>query len=75
MKPTRNRRLKPRDGPAVLMAGNLSPDHLKWLSLARDRRTQGLDYNHAKYFYGASAGQGSFIYVFDAKVDWDHVVS
>lgn len=69
------RPLRPRDGPTVVAAPREVPWHLKWLSARRTRDVVARNLDNDKYIYEENAGQGSYVYLFDAKVDWDHIVN
>ncbi|KAL9600416.1 MAG: hypothetical protein Q9219_003169 [cf. Caloplaca sp. 3 TL-2023] len=62
--------LRPRDGPSIVTASNRSPWYLRWLSTPQDKPIRSG--TESEYIYEQSAGQGSFVYVLDTAVDWDH---
>ena len=47
--------------------------HLQWLAVPRRLRIQGLR-PFPVYHYEKSAGLGSWVYIFETKVDWTHTV-
>lgn len=67
--------LRPRSGPTVVAAGRYAAWHLKWLCQPHHFPIQGRNLDFEQYLYEESAGKDSYVYVFDAKIDWEHVVS
>ncbi|KAL8974023.1 MAG: hypothetical protein Q9197_001743 [Variospora fuerteventurae] len=72
---TANRPRKRDDPPRVVRAGPGTPTHLRWFSWRPDLPILGADLSDElqNYKYEASAGQGSYVYCFDTKIDWDHL--
>ncbi|KAL9019778.1 MAG: hypothetical protein Q9185_002922 [Variospora sp. 1 TL-2023] len=72
---TANRPRKRDDPPRVVRAGPGTPTHLRWFSWRPDLPILGADLSGElqNYKYEASAGQGSYVYCFDTKIDWDHL--
>ncbi|KAL9059935.1 MAG: hypothetical protein Q9206_001254 [Seirophora lacunosa] len=72
---TAGRPHKRANGPRIVSAGLGAPTHLRWLSRRRDLAIQGEDLTSDlhRYKYEEAAGLGSFVYNFDAKVDWNHI--
>lgn len=64
-----------RAGGATIMTSVTAPPALKWISFPRNQALAGEDLSQDEYYWDESEGDGTWVYIIDCKIDWDHNVS